>query len=55
MSKRKPKNIKLIYHYIGDDSPEEKAEAERNVDHVFDMIFDQILKNSREKKQNRIS
>lgn len=51
MRKRKPKEIEIIYHYVGDDSPEKKKEAEKKVDELFDYLFDQTFKYMREKKQ----
>lgn len=51
MRKRKPKEIKITYHYVGDDSPEQKVEAEKRVNEVFDMIFDEAWKSLREKRK----
>lgn len=50
MRKSKPKEIKINYHYVGDDGPEQKAEAEKRLEEVFDSIFRDVLKKRREKK-----
>lgn len=51
---RKPKEIKIHYHYVGDDSPEEKAEAEQRLDEIFDDIFKSIiLKKAKEKEASQ--
>ena len=52
---RKPKEIKITYKYVGDESPEKKAEAEKRVDEVFDMIFDEAFKRIKEKKASKVT
>jgi len=51
---RKPKKIKVTYKYVGDESPEAKVEAEKRVEEVFDMIFDEAWKNIKEKKSVKL-
>jgi len=47
----KTRRIKVKYVYLEPKTPEEKAEQQRKLDDVFDMIFDDILK-KRNKNDN---
>ena len=44
-NKRKPKEIKVIYEYIGDKGSEaDKLDAKRRLEEIFDMLFTEITK-----------
>ena len=47
---RIPTEIKITYKYVGDESPKAKAEAQKKVDEVFDMIFDEVYKDLKQKR-----
>lgn len=44
---RKVKPIEIKYHYVGDDSPEAKAESERILEQVYDKIFTKIIQDEK--------
>jgi len=48
---RKVKPIEIQYHYIGDDSPEAKAESERILEEVYDIIFRKIIQDEKIRRQ----
>lgn len=48
---RKVKPIEIHYHYVGDDSPEAKAESERILEEVYDKIFRKIIQYEKIRRQ----
>ena len=48
---RKIKPIEIEYHYVGDDSPEAKAESERILEQVYDKIFTKIIQDEKIRRQ----
>lgn len=49
---KRPKEIKIAYKYVGDESPEKKKEA---VDEFFDMIFDKMLEDKRKNREKKLN
>jgi len=44
---------KIIYKYVGDESPQEKEKAEKRVQEFYFSLFDEIVKRSKEKKKTK--
>lgn len=48
---RKSQKIKVKYVYLEPNTPEEKAEQQRRLDEVFDMIFDNMMSETNNKER----
>jgi hypothetical protein len=48
---RRVKPIEIKYHYVGDDSPEAKAESERILEEVYDKIFRKMIQDEKIRRQ----
>lgn len=50
---RKVVKPKIIYKYVGDESPEKKQEAEKIMEKFYFSLFDEAAKRLREKKKSK--
>lgn len=50
---RKVKIPELTWRYVGDESPEKKAESEKQLDLAYKRIFDLAAQNIKQRKQQK--
>jgi len=44
---RKEQEMKVVYHYVEPKNEKEAKEQQRNVDAAFDLLFEEVLNQSK--------
>jgi len=47
---RKPREPKIVFKYVGDESPEKKKESEKTLEIVYNRLFDIAARNIGKRK-----